>query len=505
LFFLYLTFTVNILLSWITSMDKFRSFKEKMKKASDRAERATKSEVVEEEYQDKKVSEPSIFFREEMKKASDHANKAIKSEVIEEEFQDTTVSESSVFFREELRKSTEKTIAAIKVEVFEDEYEEPVNKQQLASFREKHQKLSEKAIAAVNAELIEDEFEEAADNQQLFSFREKLQKSSEKIIAVVKSERLLKRFNKGEHTADKLEESLAVTGYHHLTKTTLLTHDVHKQHAALLAGRYIKKWNKVVQDSISVDVSKERFRFLTLLDCIEVPDPTIALKTIIKFKESLQSISDSSTGIWLLGCIEVEVVSMDLMRRYRELITTGTSTGSNEMRKLDVCELLLKRLPLIQRNLPCYLLVHFHGVVSAKSAFRFEQFYSNLKNNKRWAQAPRQIELKKFSNKFRGRQKSMEQNLTDIADYITKGGNDWMAKRAYFKYKLNFDGSANYDELLSHHTNWRKKGLLNDFHKEEGVEDPLSLTLDEISLLAQIIDGMMSLDKNRTGYLVGKV
>ena len=44
-------------------MDKFRSFKEKMKKASDRAMQAIKSEVIEEEYQDSKVSEPSIFFR----------------------------------------------------------------------------------------------------------------------------------------------------------------------------------------------------------------------------------------------------------------------------------------------------------------------------------------------------------------------------------------------------------------------------------------------------------
>jgi hypothetical protein len=408
-------------------------------------------------------------FKEKMKEASDRAMQAIKSEAIKEEFQDDTVSKPSVFFREELQKSSEKTIAAIKAEVFEDEYEEPVNKQQLASFREKHQK------------------------------------SSERLIALMKADRLLQRFNKGTHNPVRLRKALAVTGHHHLTETTLLTHDVHKQHAALLSGRYLKQWDKVVKNSISVDVAKERFRFLTLLDYIEVPDPTIALKTIIEFKKSLHSVASSSTGIWLLGCIEVEVVSMDLMRRYKELITTGTSTSSTEMRKLDVCELLLKRLPLIQRNLPCYLLVHFHGVVSSKSAFRFEQFYYNLKNNKRWSQAPRQIELKKLSNKFRGRQKSMEQNLTDIADYITKGGNDWMAKRAYFKYKLNFDGSVNYDELLSDHTNWRKNGSLNDFHKEEGVEDPLSLTLDEISLLAQIIDGMMSLDKNRTGYLVSKV
>ena len=83
-------------------MDKFRSFKEKMKKASDRAVQAIKSEVIEEEYQDSKVSEPSIFFREKMKEASDRAMQAIKSEAIEEEFQDNTVSKPSEFFREEL-------------------------------------------------------------------------------------------------------------------------------------------------------------------------------------------------------------------------------------------------------------------------------------------------------------------------------------------------------------------------------------------------------------------
>ena len=63
----YLTFTVYKLLSWIITMNKFRSFKEKMKEASDRAMQAIKSEALEEEYQGSKVSEPSVFFREKMK------------------------------------------------------------------------------------------------------------------------------------------------------------------------------------------------------------------------------------------------------------------------------------------------------------------------------------------------------------------------------------------------------------------------------------------------------
>ena len=449
-------------------MDKFRSFKEKMKKASEIAQEALDAGLPK-QIRDTKLQDDQIFsFKEKMNQLSDH---------VKDELSANTPSQQK---------------------------RNDVSNDQIVSFREKMKKSSEIAIAAVKAEVLLDEFENDVVIEQGTSLRQKLRQSSDYTRQALKALVLQSRAIKNAHSSKRLKKALSVTGHRHLATTTLLTHDVHKVHSALLAGQYLKHWEKVQKNSISVDAAKERFRFLTLLDCIEVPDPSIALKSVIKFKESLQSVASSSSGIWLLGCIEVEVVSMELMRRYRELITTGTSTGSTEMRKLDVCEIFLKRLPLIQRNHPCYLLVHFHGVVGAKSAFRFEQFYSNLKNNKRWAKAPRQIELKKFSNKFRGRQKSMEQNLTDIADYITKGGNDWMAKRAYFKYKLNFDGSANYDELLSDHTNWRKKGSLSDFHKEEGVEDPLSLTLDEISLLAQIIDGMMSLDKNRTGYLVSK-
>ena len=89
-------------------MSKFRSFKEKMKEASDRAMQAAKSEPLEEEYQDSKVSEPSIFFREKMKEASDRAMQAIKSETIEEEFQDNTVSKPSVFLEKNFRNHLKK-------------------------------------------------------------------------------------------------------------------------------------------------------------------------------------------------------------------------------------------------------------------------------------------------------------------------------------------------------------------------------------------------------------
>ena len=464
----FLTFTVNKLLSWIITMDKFRSFKEKMKKASEITQEVLTTHVPK-QIRDKKIQDDQVAsFREKMNQLS-------------ENFKEELLSNSGL-----------------------QQTRNDVSNDQIISFREKMKKSSDIPIAAMKAGVLIEEFENDVNIEQGTSLRQKLRQSSENTRQALKTPVLQSRAFKNAHTSARLKKALSVTGHRHLAKTTLLTRDVHKVHSALLAGQYLKQWEKAQKNSFSLDAAKERFRFLTLLDCIEVPDPNIALKTITEFKESLQSISASSTGIWLLGCIEVEVVSLELMRHCRKLATTPNRTASIEMRKLDVCETLLKQLPLIQRNLPCYLLIHFHGVVIAKSASRFEQFRTNLKNDKRWSQAPRQIELKKMSDIYRGSHKSMEQNLTDTADYITKGGNDWKKKRPYFKYKLNFDKNARYDELLPDLKNWRKQGVLRDMHKEEPVEEPLSLTLDEISILAQIIDGMMSLDKNRTGYLVSK-
>jgi hypothetical protein len=50
--------------------------------------------------------------------------------------------------------------------------------------------------------------------------------------------------------------------------------------------------------------------------------------------------------------------------------------------------------------------------------------------------------------------------------------------------------------------NSRRNEQLKGEHIEEGITDVLSLKPPEISELATVIDGMMSLDKTRTGYLV---
>ncbi len=331
------------------------------------------------------------------------------------------------------------------------------------------------------------------------TIKEKLAKSSELARNELLNEALASKFPVGSHNKIRLKKSLSLTGYHHLAESTLLTQEIHQAHAEKLTNRFLSKWNSLRKQCGDSKVAKSKLRFLTLLDCIEVPDEAIALRTIDKFKEKLSEVVSQATGIWLLGCVEVEVVSLEVMRQNRKLITTPTDT---ELRKLDVCERLLAKLKPRDQHLSSYLLIHFHGLVSASSQYRFDEFRYSLESVKRWKVAARQIELKNLSESFGGEKKSMEANLRDIARYITKGGNDWVAGKSYLRYKISFDNDYLETEDGWSQKNWRNSELLKKERIEEGLDDALSMTRDEITLLARIIDGMMDSGRGRTGYLV---
>jgi hypothetical protein len=50
--------------------------------------------------------------------------------------------------------------------------------------------------------------------------------------------------------------------------------------------------------------------------------------------------------------------------------------------------------------------------------------------------------------------------------------------------------------------NYRKNKILIGENIEEGIVNPLSMTVSEIVALAEVIDSMMNTKKDRTGYLV---
>lgn len=343
-------------------------------------------------------------------------------------------------------------------------------------------------------------------------FREHQEKLSKRHVAVVREELRNARFNCGTQNDVRLRKALASEGLHHLQDNTLLSPDIHELHAQRLAARYLKKL-AIVQQSVRRQqqelinantrygvhcdpcslTAHNRFRFPTVLHGLQVLDVKRTLQTVRAFKEQLQSVIEQCRGLWCLGVIEVEVVSMDLMRQL-------TDQSDSEERKLAVCESMAKRLPKRDQGLDVYFLIHFHGIVVATQQKHFKDLEQQLR--RQWKHEPRQVLLKPLSKVFANQPKTAEQSVVDIARYITKGGNDWIAKKAYLRYKLAFDNEHLESEDAWVNKNWRRNETLREERIEEGIQDALSLSRSEIGALARTIDGMMGTTSSRTGYLV---
>ena len=346
-----------------------------------------------------------------------------------------------------------------------------------------------------------------------------LKADSKATMKALLEESLQSRFLLGSHNSVKLRTSLATVGRFDLLERTLLTPSIHKVHATRLSDKFHLRWNKIRDKSRSDwsklpkdlkativkptddEIAASHLRFLTIVDSVTPLRVSDAIRAAVKLKEKLTTTVKESTGITCLGAIEVEIVSMSLMREFRQL----DKTSASEWRKLDVCETLAESLKkTLFKDDEVLFLVHFHGLVTAKNSKHFESFAERLKKVKTWSLAARQIELKKLSTHFGGKAKSVEQNLRHIATYITKGGNDWMANKAYLRYKIGFE---NDDELINDEAswvakNWRRNALLKQEHAEEGITDILSLTVQEIAELAFVINQLMGLNRTRTGYLI---
>lgn len=347
----------------------------------------------------------------------------------------------------------------------------------------------------------------------------RLRADSALAMEAIRAESLKSRFLLGSHNGIKLKKSLSTVGRLDLVERTLLSPEVHKAHAKKLSDRFLKRWNnireKARKDWLKLprairsstvkltdhEIASNHIRFLTVVDSVTAVDSGAALKAAIKLKEKLTTTAQSVRGLTCLGVIEIEVVSMSLMKQLRAL----DKTSNSEWRKLDVCEALSKKLKgTLYGEDDSLFLIHFHGVITAKEEPLFKTFGEKLKSVKAWSVAPRQIELKALSSHFGGTPKSIDQNLRHIATYVTKGGNDWYSNKAYLRYKIGFE---NDDDQVTDETswiakNWRRSELLKQEHSEDGITDILSLTGQEIVQLTLVIDGLMGSNRTRTGYLV---
>lgn len=345
----------------------------------------------------------------------------------------------------------------------------------------------------------------------------RLKAGSLETLKALQDEASMRRFLIGSHNAIRLKKSLAVVSRLDLDGRTLLTSTVHQTHAERLTKRYEELWKKIREKSLDgwnkiprsnrskkpsdIEIAGHHLRFLTLVDSVTVVDADSALKACTRLKQKLTTTASDTKGIGCLGVIEVEVVSLELMRKFSKI----DQTTESEQRKLNVCNTLAEDLKsTLYSSEQTLFLIHFHGIITAKKEDQFGEFESRLKKTSTWARAPRQIMISRLSTQYGGKSKTVSQNLKDIATYITKGGNDWYAKKAYLRYKIGFqnDDAQVTDEDSWVAKNWRRNEILRQEHAEDGIEDQLSLTAYEVGQLAVVIDGLMGLNRTRTGYLV---
>jgi len=327
-------------------------------------------------------------------------------------------------------------------------------------------------------------------------FQSLMKKSLKRTADAINEDYKRKRFNYGSHNKVRLNKALASVGKYELQDTTLLSPSVHEIHSKKLADRFLKRvvhYNNIGYKNTS---AADKFRFLTLLHSVEIMDVERTIQTIKKFQTELQNTIEDSKGIWCLGAVEVEVINIKMMRMIHEDQT------ESEARKLSVIESMIKRLRKNDQLLSSFFLVHFHGIVTASSQYRFNDFANALKKNKDWKREPRQIQLKPISKQFKSKSKSLDKNLVDIARYITKGGNDWIGGKSYLRYKLAFENEYPFNENEWVNKNWRRNETLKKEQAEDGIEDALSMNVSEIVSLATVIDAMMYLNRRRTGYLI---
>lgn len=344
-------------------------------------------------------------------------------------------------------------------------------------------------------------------------FNELKQNSAENLKKLVDTINKISKFEPKTKHELKLKTALKWTNNIDLLDTTLVSPSIHTRHSNQLKYKLIKKWNSIrkkhrsmflqriqiaeelskslknsgkIKKAISDnEIASEHLRFFTLLDSVCLVDSFDAFSQTIIMRNELIEIVKKTKGISCIGAIEIEVIPINKFN----IISRQENNKEKDFRKLNVFNILAAQAGLKEYSSKIdasLFLIHFHGVIFAEKEEQFKNFEEQLKKNYRWAIAPRQIELKKLSENYGKIIKTVENNLKDIANYITKGAND--LKQGSFKLKYKLNEKYNYDSI--------------DEYEDGELEDSLSLTYFEISEQVKLLNCIMEIESNRTGYLI---
>jgi hypothetical protein len=305
-----------------------------------------------------------------------------------------------------------------------------------------------------------------------------------------------------------LNRCLASSGNSHLQGRTLLAKAVRKEHSALMVERILSLANRVTGEKKNGALSKSRsadealrnrLQLVTVLHEVCPLELNAVKKSaeqlIAKFDNFAQSLKQQRFGCSFVGAIEIEIVSMRMMREAHQHDDLDDLTSGR--RKFKVLESMLGRSRSL-RNAPTVALVHCHGIIDLGKC-SYDDACTRLRQI--WGKSY-QVQVSILSEQYGGKKKSVTSNLTDIAGYITKGANDRIQDGISLHYKLSFDRDMESieDQMVQ---DWRKVGsVIRAENMSDGLEHSRSMTMAEISFHAEAIDMLMGLKRNRMGYVI---
>ena len=263
---------------------------------------------------------------------------------------------------------------------------------------------------------------------------------------------------------------------------TLLHKQVAEDHGKLLVADYRKR--------IHGRFLQRRLRYLTVIHELVVLDEHDVLESCERMVRQLRN---ALTGkVWWLGVIETELVSLDLLRSLQ-------AQDDSVRHKLEVINALdgdgiFERAAKTSTRVlvHCHIVVDFGKCSETTISRKEDALRADLK--KIWS-ISRQVELKRFSEQWRGKTRTLRENIWHIGHYGTKCGNEML------RYKMGYGRDYDIDVEAKM---WKKYGRDLISEDDDGtVEDARGLTGNEIKFLDRITRQLMNRRRDGRGYVVG--
>ena len=281
---------------------------------------------------------------------------------------------------------------------------------------------------------------------------------------------------------------------------SLLHPIISKAHGELLFADY--------RQHIKSRFNQEQLRYFTLIHELVVMDKNEVIASCKRMKEMLKR---RLKDYYWHGVIETEIVNLVFLRslQEQEAAKKVSLKQKESMRhKLEVVNALDVKNGLheLVEETSSRVLVHCHVVIDMGKGTvkaireRVVELRAQLAAVKVWNIVDRQIEIKRFSEQWRGKKRTLRQNIWHIANYGTKCGNEQLRYKAGFGRDNEEDEEAALWKAYGRDLISEVDGVIED---DGAVEDARGLTGNEVAFLNAVTLRLMRMKNDMRGYVIG--